>query len=221
MKIVGHRGARHLAPENTIAALQAALKHGVDEIEIDVRVTKDGHVVLAHDPVLRIDGRTYAVSAHTVDELRQHKPDLTTLAEAIRAVDRKVPLMIEIKSKEPVEPIVSVIERFLAEGWTSENFIFGSFSQSILRKVHESLPQVQIVIIEAFSAYRAMRRANQVNTKKVSISHHVLWFANVARMRRKNFEVYTWTLNNPRKARHLKRFGLAGAVTDNPTLYKD
>lgn len=220
MKIVGHRGARHLAPENTVAALQMALKHGVDEIEIDVRITKDSHVVLAHDPVLKIDGKTYAVSAHTVEELRVHKPDLTTLAEAIRAVDRKVPLMIEVKPKEPIEPIVSVIERFLSEGWTSEDFMFGSFSQATLRKVHESLPQVQIVVIEAFSAYRAMRRANQVNTKKVSISHHVLWFANVARMRRKNFEVYTWTLNNPRKAHRLKRFGLAGAVTDNPTLYK-
>ncbi len=220
MKIVGHRGARHLAPENTIAALKIALEHNVDEIEIDVRVTKDGHVILAHDPVINVDGKTFATSAHTIDELRAHKPDLTSLAEAIRAIDRKVPLMIEVKPKEPVEPIVSVIERFMAEGWDASDFMFGSFSQPTLRKLRDALPQVEIVIIEAFSGYRAMRRARQVGSTKISVNHHFLWFANVARMRRKNFEVYTWTLNNPRKAARLKRFGLSGAITDNPSLYK-
>ena len=59
MKIVGHRGARHLAPENTISAIKKALDLAVDEIEIDVRVTKDGHVILHHDPIIRTkDGQT-------------------------------------------------------------------------------------------------------------------------------------------------------------------
>lgn len=221
MKIVGHRGARHLAPENTIAALKAALKHHVDEIEIDVRVTRDGHVVLAHDPVLHIHGKTYAISAHTIEELRTHKPDLTTLAEAIKAVNRTVPLMIEVKPNVPIEPVVSVIELFLTEGWQADDFMFGSFSQPTLRKLRAALPQIEVVVIEAVSAYRAMRRARQLGTRKLSLNHRVLWFANVARMRHKNFEVYTWTLNNPRKAKRLARFGLRGAVTDNPSLYKD
>ena len=220
MKVVGHRGARLLAPENTIAALAAALKHGVDEIEVDVRVTKDGHVVLNHDPVVHTkDGETFAVSAHTLDELRTQKTDLTTLAEAIRTIDRKVPLMIEVKPNVPIEPVVAVIERFLAGGWEASDFIFGSFSQKTLRALRETLPQVEIVVIEAFSSFRAMRRARQVHAKKISLNHHFLWFMTVANMRRKGFEVYAWTLNKPAKAKRLERHGLSGVITDNPSLY--
>ena len=78
MKIIGHRGARHVAPENTVAALKHALKAGVDEIEIDVRVTKDGHVILHHNPVMKMNGKNYATNAHTLQELRTQKSDLTT-----------------------------------------------------------------------------------------------------------------------------------------------
>ncbi|MGF7228794.1 MAG: glycerophosphodiester phosphodiesterase [Candidatus Saccharibacteria bacterium] len=220
MKIVGHRGARHLAPENTLNALEIAIKHGVDEIEIDVRVTRDGHVVLHHDPVVRAKtGETYTISTHTLEELRAKKSDITTLAAAVNTVKRRVPLMIEVKPRQPIAPIVSIIEAFLADGWEPKDFMFGSFSQSILRQLHETLPQIELVVIEAYASFRATYRARQVGAHKVSINHRLLWFANVAAMRRKNYEVYTWTLNDPRKAERLRKSGLSGTITDNPKLY--
>lgn len=220
MKIIGHRGARHVAPENTVAALKHALKAGADEIEIDVRVTKDGHVILHHNPVVEVGGKNYATNAHTLEELRALKADVTTLAEAIRAVDKRAPLMIEVKPGEPVEPIVSVVESFLTDGWQPSDFMFGSFSQAILRQLHETIPQVDLVIIGFFSGLHAMRRARAVGARKVSLNHRALWFANIAAMRRKGYEVYAWTINNPRKARRLARYGLSGAVTDDVSLYK-
>lgn len=220
MKIVGHRGARHLAPENTVASIKQALKHGADEIEIDVRVTKDGHVILNHDPVIHVPAGNFATAAHTLEELQQHKPDVTTLAEAIRAIDRKIPLMIEVKRNEPIEPIVAVIERFLSEGWQPSDFILGSFSQKTLTLLHEALPEISLVVIEAFSGWRAMYRARQVGAKKISLNHYFLWFATIANMRKKQFEIYAYTLNNPKKAKRWARRGIAGAITDNPSLYK-
>lgn len=219
MKIIGHRGARHVAPENTVTALKHALKAGVDEIEIDVRVTKDGHVILHHNPVMKINGKNYATNAHTLQELRAQKSDLTTLAEAIRAVDKRVPLMIEVKPGEPIEPIVSVVESFLAGGWQPSDFMFGSFSQATLRQLRDAMPQVDLVVIAFFSSLNAMRRARAVGARKISLNHRALWFANIAAMRRGRFEVYAWTLNNPRKARRLARHGLSGAVTDDAALY--
>ncbi len=219
MKIIGHRGARHVAPENTVAALKHALKAGVDEIEIDVRVTKDGHVILHHNPVMKMNGKNYATNAHTLQELRAQKSDLTTLAEAIRAVDKRVPLMIEVKPGEPIEPIVSVVESFLADGWQPSDFMFGSFSQATLRHLRDAIPQVDLVVIAFFSSLNAMRRARAVGARKISLNHRALWFANIAAMRRGRFEVYAWTLNNPRKARRLARHGLSGAVTDDAALY--
>ena len=46
---VGHKGADHVAPGNTIESFEAALEHGVDMIEFDVLRTRDGRLVLAHD----------------------------------------------------------------------------------------------------------------------------------------------------------------------------
>jgi glycerophosphoryl diester phosphodiesterase len=55
MEVQGHRGARGLAPENTLAAFEKALALGVDTLELDVGVTKDGVVVVGHDPTLNPD----------------------------------------------------------------------------------------------------------------------------------------------------------------------
>lgn len=84
----GHRGARGLAPENTLPAFAAALTLGVDTLEFDVGVTKDGQVVIAHDRRLspdiaqRPDGKYVdlpgpAIRALTLDEIRQY--DVGTL----------------------------------------------------------------------------------------------------------------------------------------------
>ncbi|HAB04983.1 MAG TPA: hypothetical protein DCE35_05745 [Alcanivorax sp.] len=47
--IVGHRGARGEAPENTAAGFQVAMEAGVTEIELDVRLSRDGHLIVVHD----------------------------------------------------------------------------------------------------------------------------------------------------------------------------
>jgi len=71
LKIVGHRGARGLAPENTLAAIDKALEHQVDEIEIDVRITADNIAVLAHDPWIRTQkGPFIPIRQYTLKQLR-------------------------------------------------------------------------------------------------------------------------------------------------------
>src|SRR5437868_7957496 len=47
--VIGHRGGRALAPENTLAAFRNAIRLGADYVEIDVRATRDGHLVIMHD----------------------------------------------------------------------------------------------------------------------------------------------------------------------------
>jgi glycerophosphoryl diester phosphodiesterase len=83
LEIQGHRGARGLAPENTLPAFATALSLGVDNIEIDLQLTKDGHLVIGHDPVLKSyttrgpDGKWIsdpgpAVYHLTLEELRRY-----------------------------------------------------------------------------------------------------------------------------------------------------
>jgi glycerophosphoryl diester phosphodiesterase len=69
---LAHRGASAHAPENTLEAFRLAVESGAGGLELDVHLSRDGHVVVIHDPTLdRTTNETGAVAAMTLDELRQ------------------------------------------------------------------------------------------------------------------------------------------------------
>ncbi len=218
MKIIGHRGARGLAPENTIASITAALKHHVDQIEIDVQVTKDGVCVLNHDAELNHSGTI--IASHTLAELRKQKPDLTTLEEAIKTINRKVSMYIEVKPGAPVEPLIKLLQHFLQAGWRPKDFFVASFSQKVLKDVHAALPQVGIIVNELFSGVRATWRARQLGTKHVSLSDKVLWWGFIRSMSKHGWKLSTYTVNDPAKARRWAKHGLYAIVTDYPDRFE-
>lgn len=215
MIIIGHRGARGLAPENTLDAIEAGLKAGADELEIDVRVTKDDIPVVVHDR--RINRAL--VFLHTLAELKAQKPDLCTLAEAIRKIDRRLPLIIEIKKGEPVEPIVKVLQEFLEKKWRADDFKIGSKSQKILHAAHEILPDIPIVVIDAWSGVRATWRARQLGTKYICMNYRFLWRGYVGAVHKRGYKLSAYTMNNPTKAAAWEKYGLYGVVTDHPERF--
>ncbi len=99
MQIIGHRGAKGLAPENTILAIEKAIEYKVSIVEVDVRVTKDGVPILFHNRKLKINHEPWLVIAKTnYARLKQYKDDLATLEQAIAATAHKMRLCMEIKS---------------------------------------------------------------------------------------------------------------------------
>src|SRR3954462_15730102 len=77
--VIGHRGASHDYPENTLEAFEGAARQGADWVELDVRCTLDGALVVHHDPVLA-DGRAICET-----ESLSLPPSVTTLALALAA----------------------------------------------------------------------------------------------------------------------------------------
>lgn len=216
MKVVGHRGARGLAAENTLASIKAALDEHVDEIEIDARLTKDGQVILHHDAIMKVGPKKFRIKNHTLEELRAYKADVTLLKDCIQTINRKVRLMIEIKPREPVEPIVAIVRGFLDRGWEPSDFVFGSFSQRVLKGVMNQLPTVERVVIEHLSKSRAKYRARQVHTALISLNHQLLQPNSLRRLRNAGFEVYSYTINDNAQAKSLQEAGLVGVITDHP-----
>ena len=119
MSVVAHRGGAALAPENTIAAFTVALEHDVDAVELDIHMSKDGSLMVIHDPLLlRLTGKPGAISDYTEQELEQFDVAATfkggkhyfgfqkmpTLAEVIEFIEgnatRPIQYQIEIKVKE-------------------------------------------------------------------------------------------------------------------------
>jgi glycerophosphoryl diester phosphodiesterase len=209
MKIIGHRGAAGLAPENTIAALRKGLEHGVDLLEFDLRVTRDGVVVLHHDPV-----------DQTYQELKRHRPSLATFEEALSAIGRPVPLYVEVKPREPIKPIVKIIKNRLEQGWRPADFRLGSKSQKTLLELHEALPEIPKIVIEPWSGVRAHYRARQLDTKLVSMNQRWLWWGFIRGFKNSDWQLYGYTLNDPAKARRWERYGLAGVITDYPDRFQ-
>ena len=214
MIIIGHRGARGLAPENTIASFKKALEYHVDIIEFDLRVTKDSVVIVHHDPkLLDNSGNKFSIADHTFKELKEHKNNLARLDEALAAVNGQVPLYIEVKRNVRIKPIAENLGKY------KHSFLLASKSRKTLLELHKAMPKVSKIVIEPWSGIRATYRARQLDTKLICMNQLFLWSGFIASMKDRGYELYAYTLNNPKKAKRWEKYGLAGVITDFPDRY--
>jgi glycerophosphoryl diester phosphodiesterase len=215
MKIIGHRGARGLAPENTLAAIEKGLASKADMLEVDVRVTRDGEAVLNHDKdILKV-----MIAEHDLTELRKHKKDLATLKATIELIKQRKPLMIEVKPGVSTDPVVAAIEHFLKRGWKADDFLLGSKSFKTLLALHQALPEIETVVIERWSGVRASYRARRLGTKRLAMNYHFLWWYFISGMAKSGYKLSAYTLNDPKKAKAWAKRGLYGVITDYPDRF--
>ncbi|MBC7581411.1 glycerophosphodiester phosphodiesterase [Aeromicrobium sp.] len=225
--IVGHRGAKGLAPENTLESFEIAIKHGVDQIETDVRLTSDGQVVIVHDKKFTdAQRKQLRVIDATYPQLRAHNSSLLTLDEAITHVNRRVRLMIEVKQRVQTEPVILIVNSFLSEGWRAEDFIFASFDYKVLQEVQTALPQIELVVLERWSSIRAVSRARRLQTKYISMDQSFLW-SGVVRSLCKRYKLFTYPSQHiphrptdPTRPLKWTKYGIHGIITDYPDRFE-
>lgn len=221
MKIIGHRGARGLAAENTLVSFHKAIEHGVDEIEFDVRVSKDGVAIVHHDAELHDPaGNHLVIGATKYADLLAHKPDLPTFEAAMRGINKAVPVLIEVKPGIPAEPVIAVIHKLRADGWQDSDMSLGSFSQPLLRELHTALPTIPKVVNESWSGVRATYRARQLNTKRVNMNRFWLWPGFIKAMQKSGYQLAPYTLNDPKQAARWAKHGICAVITDYPDRFQ-
>ena len=223
MDIIGHRGARGLAPENTLKGIEKCLEYspsGVTMVEFDVRVTKDTIPVLVHDRYLRdASGNKLDVRGHTFSELKEHKADLATLDDALTLIAARIIPYVEIKRGEAIDPIADVLRRHLEKTYRADQLRLASKSQKTLMAVHQLFPAVPTIVIDAWSGVRATYRARQLDTRYLSMRASWLWPGFIRSIDRGGYTLYAYTLNDAKKARKWQKSGLKGVVTDYPDIY--
>jgi glycerophosphoryl diester phosphodiesterase len=222
MKIIGHSGAGGLAPRNTLAGLQKALEHHVDEIEFDVRVSSDNVVLLHHHAYIQDgNGAKLDIHEHTYAELKRHLPDLITLEEALDYIDTKAVAHIEVKPKEAITPIIRVIEQVLKSGlYTAKDLKLASRDGQLLRDLHRALPEVPKTVIEFWSSVRAVRTARAVETKYLSMLEYWLWPGFIRAITKRGYVLYSFGSVYPARARTLRLLGRSGQSND-PSRIKE
>lgn len=221
MKIIGHRGAAGLAHENTLEAIQAGIKAGADEIEVDVLVTFDGVPIVYHDDhILADDGKSkLKVNQNSFERLKESRRDLVTLTEAIHATRGKATLMIDLKPHQNLEPVFAVLEGHLHNQSQSSDFQITSFDFATLKAFKSVLPQIELIVNERWSGVRASRRAKRLGTKRIQMNHRWLWHGFIKAIQRNCFQLSVYTVNTPTRIKKWTNL-LYGVVTDRPDLFK-
>lgn len=139
-KIIAHRGASEDAPDNSAEAFELAITQGANLVETDVRLTADGVLVLEHDT--EIDG--LAVQYHTLAKLRGAKPQLLTVAQAVKQFGERIPFCFEIKAAGLEHALIYLLYDLLPSNYWQETE-FSSFNlasslacQNLLNDLHAS-----------------------------------------------------------------------------------
>jgi len=161
MKIIAHRGASGLLLENTLEALRLAVDLGVDGVEFDVQVSKDGVPVLCHDPFLsRISNSKKSVADLTYAQLQKVKlingSRIPKLEEALEIVKNLSVIVMEIKPTGHTEEICQVLDKF-----PQANVYIGSFHEEVVADAEELRPDVPRLFINNQNPFMAARVATR------------------------------------------------------------
>jgi len=220
MIVIGHKGAAGLAPGNTRAALQAAIKAGVDWVEFDVRATKDGHIVLSHDAhTLGVTKRPRIISRTTYATLKHSKTfsglTIPTIAEAFNAVAGHASINIEIKTKGCAVAVVQNIERLAKQGMSYDRFLVSSFSVARLREVHALNNRIPLGLLHYARPYRFLKLRG-LRVQAVGFYHRRLPQKAIEQAKLRELFIYAYTINNEKRALRMQARGVQGIVTDRP-----
>ena len=233
-RVMGHRGAAALAPENTLAGIRAAKESGLDWVEFDTMLTRDGVPVLFHDDNLqRTTGRDALMENTVFADLasleagawfdhRFHGEPVPSLEAALDLV-LELGLMpnIEIKptparDKQTAAAVVEV----LARRWPQDRPgpLVSSFSRKSLKEVKAKGPG----LTRSLLAWRVPRDWKKAAAALECTNFHIaagrLNAVKVERIKRAGYGLAAFTVNDPKKARRLVSWGVDCIISDVPDL---
>lgn len=209
--LLGHRGARLYAPENTIASFDLALQHGVDGFEFDVRGTSNKESIICHDPRLN----RLVIRRHTFIRLQESfsSPALAppSLEDVLDRFARTAFLNIEVKVRG-LEPLVArAVKRV-----RPRRYFISSFLPSVVRRLHAI--DSSFVLGTLAQTRWQLRRWRLLPATYVVPHYRLLSPRLIARLHAANKTVITWTVNNPRKMRRFAEWGVDGIISDDTKL---
>jgi glycerophosphoryl diester phosphodiesterase len=197
MRIIGHRGAAGLAPENTVLALKAGIVAGVDALEFDIRTTSDGHLVLSHDSSLqRMYGLDKKVKDTPLAELKKLRTadgqPLPTLQEALIAAG-DTPLCIEGKNGHWAKRLAKVLK----EHPNKTQITVISFSHHELFAFSQQCPEIPTLVLEHRNSFDAINAARVYGFDGIDINYWTLNPLTYFLARRHKLEITVFTVNKP------------------------
>ncbi|MFJ4685012.1 glycerophosphodiester phosphodiesterase [Streptomyces sp. NPDC091377] len=214
---IGHRGIMGVEPENTLRSFVAAEHAGLDVIELDLHLSKDGALVVLHDEdVDRTTDGTGPVAEKTLAELRtldagrgERVPVFEEVLDAVRS-----PLQVEIKD--------TAAARALAEVITERNLLgrveVSSFHDEAVTEIARLVPGVRTALIGSRYGTDIVERAVRAGASTVCLNIRRLTLEITQLAREADLRVIGWVVNTQDHLRLVRALELDGATTDHPEI---
>ena len=238
-----HRGGALLWPENSLRAFRGALELGADYLEFDVHLSRDGEVIVIHDPTLdRTTTGTGPVRERSLEELRLLRlkdgtgaatsepiPTLDDVAALAALGHRRMLLEIKVDERRRRYPgieekIVAVLDRHRMSAAT----VVMAFEAETWRRMRALRPDIAAGALYSPGTLRAMGStasrelevAHAAGVTVVGLHQDLVDAAIVAAARRAGITLGVWTVNEPGALRRFADLGVSIVITDRPDLAK-
>jgi glycerophosphoryl diester phosphodiesterase len=226
--LLGHRGARHRLPENTMAAFRGALEEGADGVELDVRLSADRQVVVIHDSSLErvtsgrdrrnVEALAWADLARVDVGGEQAPPLLATVLDWARGNGALVNIELKHDGGRARELADSVARLLGSNPQLSDQVVLSCFHPGVVRRLSRLLPRFPLgwlvhdrtVLFSHTPAFRLLGAGG------VHPNHGLVTAERVVRWHKLGAFVNVWTVNDTARAGQLARLGVDALITDAP-----
>jgi glycerophosphoryl diester phosphodiesterase len=237
VEIIGHRGASHDAPENTLAAFKLGYQQNADADELDLYLTQDGKIIVLHDAnTARTTGVTNKVAEHTFAELRRldaanwgdwkrkgFSEKLPSLDEALALIPDGKRFFLEIKCGPEVLP---ELERTLQRaGKKPQQTVLIGFGYETVKQAKAKLPNLEVCWLAAADKKtkkyppvdELIRKAKAAGLDGLDLEQGFpIDRAFVQKVHAAGLKLYTWIVDDPAVARAEAAAGVDGITTNRP-----
>ena len=221
LEIIGHRGSPKEQHENTLPSFRLAFAQGANAIELDVHATKDGAVVVHHDPttnsrpgdsgpVLWLADSTLA--AVRAVELGNDK--IPTLDEVLSAAPSDAVVYVEVKAQRIEESVIASI------GAGGRRCAVHSFDHRVVRRVHELAPEIPVGILQTSYPVDPLRAMRDAGARDLWQQWELIDEPLIASVHDDGGRVIAWTVNSSDIAERLIHWGIDAICTDLPGVMR-
>ena len=230
-RVIGHRGAAMMAPENTLAGLRKAAGLGCRWVEIDVRLTADDGLVLMHDPT--VDRTTTATGIVRELPLAQFVemdagarfdgafagepvPSLADAIGALHALGLHANIELKCDPGDTAAASIALVGQ-LEQSWRSDMPpLISSFDHAALALVHAAAPDLAIGVIVPALAHDWRAAYDALSAATLHVGDRGLTAEGVSSPIAEGIEIGVYTVNDPARAKELLSWGIAGIFSDCP-----
>lgn len=232
--LLAHRGDLANAPENTLPSFSQAIQKGADGVELDAKLTADGHVIVIHDQTVdRTTNGTGKVASLTLDAIRSldagswfdtkfSGTQVPLLEEVFEAVGKDKLINIELTNyATPRDGLTKTICELIKRHNNQKQIIFSSFLASNLKIAAHLLPEIPRGLLAMPGLLGLWARSFGFMFGDYQALHPYISSTSreqVARAHRLKRRVHVWTANTPEEVSRLKDWGVDGIFTDDPAV---